>query len=119
GPMVDKYGRKKPLQIGLIIYIISAIGCALSYNIEMMIALRFFQALGGSSGMVAATAIISDVYKPDDRARAFSLFMLVMGIAPVLAPSLGSLIVEYFSWEAIFYFLAIFASMVILLIYFF
>lgn len=119
GPMVDKYGRKKPLQIGLIIYIISAIGCALSYNIEMMIALRFFQALGGSSGMVAATAIISDVYKPDDRARAFSLIMLVMGIAPVLAPSLGSLIVEYFTWEAIFYFLAIFASMVVLLIYFF
>lgn len=119
GPLVDKYGRKKPLQVGLIIYLIAALGCALSYSIEMMIGLRFFQALGGSAGMVAATAIITDVYKPDDRARAFSLIMLVMGIAPVLAPSFGSFFVEYLNWESIFYFLAFFSGLVSLLIFFF
>lgn len=119
GPLVDKYGRKKPLLIGLLIYIVTAVGCALSVSIEMMIVMRFFQALGGSAGMVASTAIITDTYKPDDRARAFSLIMLVMGIAPIIAPSVGSFFIEYFDWQAIFYFLAIFASLVIALIYFF
>lgn len=117
GPLVDKYGRKKPLLFGLGIYIIAAIGIALSYSIEMMVATRFFQALGGSAGMVASTAIITDVYKPDDRARAFSLIMLVMGIAPVLAPSMGSFIVSYADWQSIFYFLAIFAGLVCIMIY--
>ena len=119
GPLVDKYGRKKPLLIGLLIYIFAAIGCAFSTSIEMMVALRFFQALGGSAGMVAATAIITDVYKPDYRARAFSLIMLVMGIAPIAAPSFGSFFIEYFNWKAIFFFLGIFATTVGLLIYFF
>jgi len=119
GPLVDKYGRKKPLLIGLLIYIFAAIGCTFSTSIEMMVALRFFQALGGSAGMVAATAIITDVYKPDYRARAFSLIMLVMGIAPIAAPSFGSFFIEYFNWKAIFFFLGIFATTVGLLIYFF
>ncbi len=119
GPLVDKYGRKKPLLIGLLIYILAAIGCAFSTSIEMMVVLRFFQALGGSAGMVAATAIITDVYKPDYRARAFSLIMLVMGIAPIAAPSFGSFFIEYFNWKAIFFFLAVFATAVASLIYFF
>lgn len=118
GPLVDKYGRKKPLLIGLSIYIITAIGTAFSTSIEMMVAIRFFQALGGSAGMVAATAIITDVYKPDYRARAFSLMMLVMGIAPIIAPSFGSFIIVHFTWQAIFYFLAFFAFLVGLMIYF-
>lgn len=118
GPLVDKYGRKKPLLVGLSIYIITAVGTAFSTSIEMMVAIRFFQALGGSAGMVAATAIITDVYKPDYRARAFSLMMLVMGIAPIIAPSFGSFIIVHFSWQAIFYFLALFALLVGLMIFF-
>lgn len=119
GPLVDKYGRKKPLLYGLIIYTLSAVVISLSQSIEMMTLIRFFQALGGSAGMVASTAIITDVYKPDERARAFSLIMLVMGLAPILAPSFGSLILTYYDWEAIFYFLAIFATAVILMIFVF
>jgi len=119
GPLVDKYGRKKPLLVGLVIYILSAIGCAFASSIEMMVGLRFLQALGGSAGMVAATAIITDVYKPDYRARAFSLIMLVMGIAPIAAPSFGSFFIVHFNWQAIFFFLAIFAGLVGLMIFFF
>lgn len=119
GPVVDKYGRKKPLLFGLFLYAVSAVGCALSSSIEMMIVMRLFQALGGCVGMVASVSIISDVYQVDQRARAFSSIMLVMGIAPLIAPSLGSLIVTNASWDYIFYFLAAFSTLVWLLIYVF
>lgn len=118
GPIVDKYGRKKPLLFGLGIYILAAIGCALSPMIEVMIGMRFLQALGGCVGMVASTAIISDVYEVQYRARAFSSIMLVMGVAPLIAPSVGSFFVEKWDWEFIFYFLAVFAGIVFLLIQF-
>lgn len=119
GPIVDKYGRKKPLIFGLGIYILAAIGCALSTSIDMMIGMRFLQALGGCVGMVASTAIISDVYEVKDRAKAFSSIMLVMGVAPLIAPSVGSFFVSNWDWDVIFYFLAFFAFLVILMIQFF
>src|SRR5690606_12827594 len=119
GPVVDKYGRKKPLLFGLFLYVVSALGCAVSYSIEMMIIMRLFQALGGCVGMVASVSIISDVYEVDQRARAFSSIMLVMGIAPLIAPSLGSLFLVIASWEYIFYFLTAFALLVWVLIYVF
>src|SRR5690606_32265824 len=116
GPIVDKYGRKKPLLFGLSIYILAALGIAFSTSIDMMIGMRFLQALGGCVGMVASTAIISDVYEVHYRARAFSLIMLVMGVAPLIAPSIGSFFVENADWEFIFYFLAGFAALVAFLI---
>lgn len=119
GPIVDKYGRKKPLLAGLFIYILAAIGCALSPNIETMIGMRLLQALGGCVGMVASNAIISDIYEKDKRAKAFSSIMLVMGVAPLIAPSFGSLLLKKADWEYIFYFLAIFSALVAGLIYFF
>lgn len=118
GPIVDKYGRKKPMIFGLSVYVLAAIGCALSPTIEVMMAMRFLQALGGCVGMVASTAIISDVYEIKERARAFSLIMLVMGVAPLVAPSIGSFFVDTWDWNVIFYFLAIFGVLVILLIKF-
>lgn len=119
GPIVDKYGRKKPLLFGLVMYVVAALGCAFSTSIEMMIWMRFVQALGGCVGMVASAAIISDVYIPEHRARAFSSIMLVMGVAPLIAPSVGSFFIIHSDWYYIFYFLAGFAAMVMLLIYFF
>lgn len=116
GPLVDKYGRKKPLLAGLGIYIIAALGCALSDSIESLIAMRLLQALGGCVGMVASNSIISDVYEHDKRARAFSLIMLVMGVAPVIAPTIGSLFLEAGSWRFIFFFLAAFSAFVSVLI---
>lgn len=116
GPLVDKYGRKKPLLIGLGIYVVAALGCALSGSIESLIAMRLLQALGGCVGMVASNAIISDVYEKDKRAKAFSMIMLVMGVAPVIAPTVGSLFLEAGSWRFIFFFLAFFSGLVALLI---
>lgn len=119
GPIIDKYGRKKPLLFGLLLYVAASLGIALSPNIESMIFIRFFQALGGCVGMVATTAIITDVYEINARARAFSLIMLVMGVAPVIAPSAGSFFLGLGGWTYIFYFLAFFAVFVFGLIYFF
>lgn len=119
GPIVDKYGRKRPLIIGLGIYALASIGCAIVPNIETMMALRLIQALGGCVGMVATNAIISDVYDKDKRAKAFSSIMLVMGVAPLIAPSIGSLLLEKADWYYIFYFLAGFSSLVLLMIVFF
>lgn len=116
GPLVDKYGRKKPLLIGLGIYVVAALGCALSNTIESLIVMRLLQALGGCVGMVASNAIISDVYEKDKRAKAFSMIMLVMGVAPVIAPTVGSLFLEAGSWRFIFFFLAFFSALVALLI---
>jgi len=119
GPIVDKYGRKKPLLVGLSIYIIASLGCAIAFNLESLIAMRLLQALGACVGMVASNAIISDVYEVEKRAKAFSLIMLVMGVAPLIAPSLGSIFIINYGWATIFYFLALFSFLVFMLIYFF
>ncbi|MCB0470680.1 MAG: multidrug effflux MFS transporter, partial [Flavobacteriaceae bacterium] len=119
GPIVDKYGRKRPLLFGLFIYALSALGCAFSPSIQTMIGMRLLQALGGCVGMVAANAIISDVYEVNQRAKAFSTMILIMGVAPLVAPSIGSFFVEQANWQYIFYFLTLFAFLVGLLIYFF
>lgn len=116
GPLVDKYGRKKPLLFGLGLYAVAALGCGFSYNIESLIAMRLLQALGGCVGMVASNAIISDVYPKEKRAKAFSMIMLVMGVAPVIAPTVGSIFMEIGSWHYIFFFLAVFALFVFSLI---
>lgn len=116
GPIIDKYGRKKPLLFGLSLYIVAALGCALSVNIEMMIGMRFLQALGGCVGMVASTAIVSDVFEVEKRASALSMIILVMGVAPLIAPSVGSFFITHGDWYVIFYFLASFALFVGILI---
>lgn len=119
GPVVDKYGRKKPLLFGLTIFTVATLGCALSVTIEMMIGMRLIQALGGCVGMVASNAMISDTFEIEKRAKAYSSIMLVMGVAPLIAPSLGSFFVEQADWEYIFYFLAAFTILVIAMIHFY
>ncbi|HZW38126.1 MAG TPA: multidrug effflux MFS transporter [Ignavibacteriaceae bacterium] len=102
GPILDKYGRKKPLIIGLLIYIISAIGCGFSPSIYTLIIFRFLLAIGGCVGMVAARAIVRDVFPVYEIAKVFSWMMLVMGVAPIIAPVLGSIIVTTFGWRYVF-----------------
>lgn len=118
GPLVDRYGRKRPLIIGLLIYVLAAIGCGMSNSIEMLIIMRLIQALGGCVGMVASSAIISDVYERAEMAKAFSSLVLVMGIAPIIAPTIGGLVITAYSWRFIFYALSIFAILLIIMLVF-
>jgi len=114
GPLLDKYGRKKPLMIGLIIYSLASICCVFAHSVDQLIALRFLQALGSCAGMVAARAMVQDYYDSREAARVFSLLMLVIAISPILAPSAGAFLLKYFNWHYIF--ISLFAIAVIILI---
>lgn len=108
GPIADRYGRLRPLCVGLVIYVLASIGCALAGDVHTLIVLRFVQAVGGCAGMVIVVAIVRDLYDSQNSARMFSRLMLVMGLAPILAPFAGTYVVEWFGWRAIFWFLAAF-----------
>ncbi len=114
GPIMDKFGRKKPLLIGLGIYLISALSCMYSPSLEWLIISRFFLAIGAAAGMVAAKAIVRDIFPVNEVAGAISVLMLIMGGAPIIAPTVGSFIIDAFGWEMIFLFLAIFCTLMII-----
>ena len=102
GPVSDRIGRRKPLYFGLALYALAALGCALATDINSLIALRFLQALGGCAGMVIVRAVVRDLYTPQEMARVLSMLLLVMGVAPILAPLIGSWVFVAFGWQAVF-----------------
>lgn len=102
GTATDRFGRKKPLYVGLVIYCVASLLCALSPNAETLIVLRFFQAIGACGGIVIARAAVRDLFDHRESARVFSLLMLVMGIAPILAPLVGGYVTLFLGWKAIF-----------------
>lgn len=116
GPLTDRYGRKKPLYVGLGIYAVASVVCTFTKNVEMLIAFRFLQALGSCSGVVISRAIVRDLFTHQETAKVFSLLMLVMSAAPILAPILGGQISEHFGWRMIFALLAVISTLCIVLI---
>lgn len=119
GPLLDRFGRKPPLYIGLIIYILSSLGCAAAPSIEALLLFRFIQALGGSVCSVAAMAMVRDFFPVDHSARIYSLMILILGISPLLAPTAGSLVVSLGNWYAIFITLAVIVTLVLIFTFFF
>jgi DHA1 family bicyclomycin/chloramphenicol resistance-like MFS transporter len=112
GPVTDKYGRKKPLLVGLAVYILGALVCALAPTIDTMIGGRFLQALGASAGSVIAIAVARDLWSDKTLTDRLSLLFLVIGVAPILAPSLGGLILTRWDWHGLFWFLVAFGLLV-------
>jgi DHA1 family bicyclomycin/chloramphenicol resistance-like MFS transporter len=111
GPLADRFGRKLPLYAGLAIFSLASAACALATSIDALIALRFVQALGGCAGMVIARAVVRDSFDERDSARVLSMLMLVMGLAPILAPVIGGWLVVHQGWRAIFWVLAGFGAL--------
>lgn len=107
GPLLDKFGRKLPLYIGLLVYIAASIGCSLANNIEMLIALRFIQALGSCAASVASVAMVRDLFPVKDSAKVFALLILVLGASPMIAPTIGGYITAAWGWHYIFGLLAL------------
>ncbi|WP_421722878.1 multidrug effflux MFS transporter [Bauldia sp.] len=103
GPLADIYGRRRPLFVGLTLYVIGGIGCALAPNIETLIAMRFLQGVGACAGMTIPRAVVRDLHSGPDAARLMSLIMLVFSVSPMLAPLTGSLVAEAIGWRAIFW----------------
>ena len=106
GPLSDRYGRKPPLYFGLVLYIAASIGCMLANDLTTLTASRFFQALGGSAGVVICRAVIRDRTTTAQAAWAFSMLMLALGLAPILAPIIGGLLLIVMDWRGIFAVLA-------------
>lgn len=118
GPLLDRFGRKIPLYIGLVIYVIASLGCAITESVETLILMRFIQALGGCAGMVAAQALVRDLFPVNKTAQAFSLLTLVIAISPMVAPTLGGYVTAVFGWHYVFIILAIITVFIIIAVYF-
>ncbi len=106
GPALDTWGRVRPLRLGLVLYLLGSIGCLVAPSLSMLIAARFIQALGGAVVVVVPRAIVRDMYEGPDIARAMTRLILVMGIAPIVAPTLGGAILPL-GWRTIFGVLAV------------
>jgi DHA1 family bicyclomycin/chloramphenicol resistance-like MFS transporter len=118
GPLADRFGRRKPLLFGIGLFALASLACALAPTLEWLLAARFAQALGGCAGMVVTRAVVRDLCKPIDAAKAFSQLMLVMGVAPILAPLGGGLLLKLGGWPLIFLFLTVFSSLFAFAVFF-
>ena len=107
GPLSDSLGRRRPLLVGVAIYVLASLLCALAPTAWILVLLRLVQGLAGAAGIVIARAIVRDMYSGVPAARYFSRLILVMGVAPILAPVLGGQILRFGSWHGIFVVLAI------------
>lgn len=116
GPLLDRFGRKKPLYYGLAVFVIACVGCMLSTSIEMLVVCRFIQALGGCVAGVAALTMVRDFFPVEETAKIISLLILVLGLSPLIAPTLGGFITESMSWHWIFVFLIGIAILVLALV---
>lgn len=111
GPLADRFGRRVPLLVGVALFALGSLACAIAPSLEWLIAARFVQALGGCAGMVITRAVVRDLCDPLASAKVFSQLVLVMGLAPILAPLGGGLLLNTLGWPWIFHSLAIFATL--------
>ena len=118
GPLLERFGRKKPLYIGLCIYLLASIGCALAASVNALIVLRLLQALGGCVGMVAARAMVRDLFEVKENAKIFSTLMLVVAVSPIIAPTLGGYITAVLGWRFVFVMLIVVDLIILAGIYF-
>ncbi|MFT3680212.1 MAG: multidrug effflux MFS transporter [Ferruginibacter sp.] len=119
GPLLDRFGRKPPLYTGLILYLITTVGCAVTNSIEVLWVMRFLQALGGCVASVAAMAMVRDFFPVEKSAGVISLLVLILGASPLLAPTTGSFIIEWWGWHAVFIILALITFLILLAVFFF
>ncbi|MGM9511490.1 multidrug effflux MFS transporter [Larkinella sp. GY13] len=118
GPLLDRYGRKRPLYAGLVLYLLASIGCAQTTSIETLILMRLLQAVGGCVGLVAAQALVRDLFPVSQIAQVFSLLTLVLAISPMIAPTVGGYATVALGWHSIFLILAGITALILVAIYF-
>ncbi|MFJ2402937.1 Bcr/CflA family multidrug efflux MFS transporter [Streptomyces xanthochromogenes] len=102
GPMSDRWGRRRPLLIGMVVYVLATAVCAVAPNVELLIAFRLLQGLAGAAGIVIARAVVRDLYDGVEMARFFSTLMLISGVAPVVAPLIGGQVLRLTDWRGVF-----------------
>jgi DHA1 family bicyclomycin/chloramphenicol resistance-like MFS transporter len=103
GPISDRFGRRPVLLVGLAAFIAGSLGCALAPSIELLVVARIVQSIGGAAGMVLARAIVRDLYDRERSASIIAYLTMAMVVAPMLAPTIGAVLIDVASWRAIFY----------------
>lgn len=119
GPLLDRFGRKPPLYVGLVLYIIATIGCFTTNTIEALWVIRFMQAIGGCVASVAAMAMVRDFFPVEKTASVISFLVLILGVSPLLAPTIGSFIITTWGWHTVFIALAVITGIILVTVYFF
>ncbi len=107
GPMSDKWGRRRPLLVGMLVYVAATAVCALAPSVELLIGFRLLQGLAGAAGIVIARAVVRDLYDGVEMARFFSTLMLISGVAPIIAPLIGGQILRITDWRGVFHVLTV------------
>src|ERR1700744_212245 len=118
GPLMDRFGRKRPLYVGLAVYILASVGCALSPTVDVLVLNRLFQALGGCAASVASVAMVRDLFPVEDNAKVFALLFLVLGASPLIAPTVGSYLAEGLGWQSVFIVLLSIAALILIAVFF-
>lgn len=103
GPLLDRFGRKAPLLVGLTIYAVASVGCAHASSIQGLVIMRLLQALGGCAAQVAPVAMVRDFFPARETAKRLSLLFLIIGVSPLLAPTIGSMLIGAVGWRALFW----------------
>jgi len=106
GPLLDRFGRKLPLYVGLGLYILTSLACLFVGTIDQLIFIRFLQALGSCAAAVGSMAMVRDFFPVKDSAKVFSLLILILGTSPLVAPTVGGYVTAQFGWHAVFIILA-------------
>ncbi|RDC57636.1 MFS transporter [Pedobacter chinensis] len=114
GPLLDKFGRKKPLYFGLVLYIISSFLCLAVTDVNQLIVLRFIQAIGSCATAVASVAMVRDLFTVEESPKVFASLMLVIAVSPMLAPTAGGYLISILGWKYVFVFLGLMAILILL-----
>ncbi len=118
GPLLDRFGRKKPLYFGLLIYILTSIGCYFAGSLQLLVTLRFLQAIGSCAASVAAMAMVRDLFPLEENAKIFAFLILILGASPMIAPTVGGYVTQSWDWHIIFIILTCLAVAILLAVIF-
>ena len=117
GPVADRFGRKPPLIVGTALFVVACLGCSQADTVPELLGFRFLQGIGACVGPTLARTITRDLFGPTRAARALSLIAMLMALAPAVAPGLGGLMLLVLPWSSIFYFLAAYGAVMLILIH--
>ena len=117
GPMSDRWGRRRPLLAGLVVYVVATALCAVAPTVEFLVGFRLLQGLAGAAGIVIARAVVRDLYDGVAMARFFSTLMLIGGVAPIVAPLVGGQILRVTDWRGVFVVLTVVGALLAVLVW--